>query len=246
MMGQDTTPTKGNEMKDDPRETDWAERNIRALQAEVDRIKRNTGLDNPEDEELDTSMMGWLIRLQNEIRYIGDVIRSGAASSSRRVVRLEAKVTENAKAIDAVSEEGGATDQAIAFHNDRISALEDRLKRLDSQTQFESSEDDARIKSIEAALRDYGVPIPGAKVPIVDDPLYGRSEPVAKARTSEIKIEFDPSPEQRRVIFNESDPVARFIEAGPFKAGGVIPPWLATAASMNAIRDALIAARKGS
>ena len=39
--------------------------------------------------------------------------------------------------------------------------LLDRIARLETQTQFETSEDDARIKQLEQALRDYGIPLGG-------------------------------------------------------------------------------------
>jgi len=155
-------------MKDDPREIDWAERHIKALE-EGHRSAC---------EEI-AKLGSWLSRYEAGVSHLSaqtnvDRIRlndltAGVASLRKQLDKLEelAKVgwanhASLADRVQEIAEDELPTAKEWQALVDRISQIEnqyvttpgfqdliDRVRRLESQTKFETSEDDARIKALE-------------------------------------------------------------------------------------------------
>jgi hypothetical protein len=132
----------------------------RELRGEIGSLKMNIGLDDPEDEDLDTPVLVWLGKLEDQVRVI-------AASESfeqrrmmrQRVAKLEQRLQRDAGDGMAQNWEDWAEQQfnkwAAALHELQHEAIVDRerMARIEGQTHFETSEDNDRIKALEETIR---------------------------------------------------------------------------------------------
>ncbi len=209
-------------MKDDPREIDWPERHIKALEATVytesgdDRIGEAHRRISDETQRLNSLrsgmhfLAGRTSELEKKTRELDEMGRVDGKAFAKHKKLAEIGWSNHSRLVGEVSE----TDRAVDAHNQRISRLEvqardivdrsnrfastfdrmgdqlmevesrieairetvdgmtpyvelaERVKRLESQTQFETSEDDARLRAIEAALDNYGIPRVGRPVKV--------------------------------------------------------------------------------
>lgn len=160
---------EGDDMKDDDREIGWAPRQIRKLQA--DHIEAAKAIDAISEELAGTDIaVSHLNDRISKVENAPDWLAIEKRVWSRTVSELKMQI-------------GDMQDQIRAMTP--YVEMTQRVKRLESQTQFETSEDDARLKDLELRLSkmmsdpapwepEFSPPVGGRKYqPDLDDEADG-------------------------------------------------------------------------
>lgn len=260
-------------MKDDPRDFNWAPNQIEELKDRVKRLEGQTEFESSEDNDRIKALFAAVHELQSVVasmRTQQDLMISKGHGEPfevwcrRKINSLAHGFEVHARLIEKSEERLDDLDDRVSGMTPyieletRVSTLEGYPRRITPGLPRMSEPDDGpsfRDDPYDSMKVDATLP-KGTAVAGIDNymvsPVVETSDQIAERRRVLVEAMKDgritfggqpvrPGRKYERDLNDEPDldAVNRLIEAGPFKAGDVIPSWITTARAMNEIRIAL-------
>lgn len=220
-------------MKDDPREVDWAPKKIKALERKVMALKAVIGPENAEDEELETTLIDWLIELQDRVTALEGMTTTTISALRNRVVAVEGMNQKLERAIAFRLDKsdrgvGQRISQLEKAHSDRLSGLKNQIDGLNKADARKGD----RLLQLEDQFRSHikWASTSGGEWTDPEGPVIGSTE---RSAQMEFPIQ-ELSPESLKVVTkgrkyqpdldDELDGIPDVHGRHTPRPGGVVPP----------------------